>query len=146
MQLVNVLPVWEGAADPGQRSPARREGAVMRTGLKSNRAGTSVPLNLLAIGNLDRGWLVALAWTRGTTRANGESKMMARFGKVLYWCGLATAFICWIAALTILAAIVTDKLSDSGAWMAVVFFAVFGGIAWVAGHAARSFLADLAED
>jgi hypothetical protein len=100
MQLVKVLPVWDGATDPGRRSSARRERAVMRTELKSNRAGTSAPLNLLALGNLDRGWLVALAWTRGTTRANGESKMMARFGNVLYWCGLATAFICWIAALS----------------------------------------------
>ena len=113
----------------------------MRTELKSNRAGTSAPLNLLALGNLDRGWLVALAWTRGTTRANGESKMMARFGKVLYWCGLAIAFICWIAALTILAAIVTDKLADSGAWMAVVFFVAVGSFCWLVGRTAKSVLA-----
>jgi hypothetical protein len=141
MQLVEVLPVWDGATDPGQRSSARRERAVMRTGLKSNRAGTSAPLNLLAVGNLDRGWLVALVWTLGTTRADGESKMMARFGKVLYWCGLAIAFICWIAALTILAAIVTDKLSDSGAWMAVVFFVAVGFSCWLVGRTAKSTLA-----
>ena len=139
MQLVKVLPVWDGATDPGQRSSARRERAVMRTGLKSNRA--SAPLNLLALGNLDRGWLVALVWTLGTTRADGESKMMARFGKVLYWCGLAIAFICWIAALTISVAIVTDKLSDSGAWMAVVFFVAVGSSCWLVGRTVKSALA-----
>ena len=83
---------------------------------------------------------MALVWTLGTTRANGESKMMARFGKVLYWCGLAIAFVCWIAALTILAAIVTDKLSDSGAWMAVVFFVAVGISCWLVGRTAKSTL------
>jgi hypothetical protein len=111
----------------------------MRTGLKSNRA--SAPLNLLALGNLHRGWLVALVWTLGTTQADGESKMMARFGKVLYWCGLAIAFICWIAALTISVAIVTDKLSDSGAWMAVVFFVAVGSSCWLVGRTMKSALA-----
>jgi len=139
MQLVKVFPVWDGATDPGQRSSARGERAVMRTGLKSNRA--SAPLNLLALGNLDRGWLVALVWTLGTTRADGESKMMARFGKVVYWCGLAIAFICWIAALTTSVAIVTDKLSDSGAWMAVVFFVAVGSSCWLVGRTVKSALA-----
>jgi len=37
--------------------------------------------------------------------------------------------MCEIAAITILAALATDNLRDSEAWMAVVFFAVFGGFA-----------------
>jgi hypothetical protein len=143
MQLVKVLPVWDGATDRGQRSSARRERAVTRTGLKSNRAGTSAPRTLLAIGNLDRGWLVALVWTLGTNRADGESKMMARFGMILYWCGLAIASMCAIAALTILAAILTNKLSDPEAWIGVMFFAACGGLAWLAGRAAKDALADI---
>ena len=42
----------------------------------SNRIRTIGFSNLLAIGNLDRGWLVALVWTR----AGGEKKMPGRFG------------------------------------------------------------------
>ena len=52
--------------------------------------------------------------------------------RLVYWCGLALAFLCELAALTILAAIVTRRLSDhSEAWMAVWFFAVVGGVAWI---------------
>jgi hypothetical protein len=57
---------------------------------------------------------------------------------VLHRCGMAIALICGIAALTIAVAIVTNKLSDSQAWMAVVFFAAVGSAAWIAGSAARS--------
>jgi hypothetical protein len=65
--------------------------------------------------------------------------MMARFGMVLYWCGLAIASMCGIAAVTILAAIATNKIiPDSENWMAAAFFAVVGGFAWIAGRAARS--------
>jgi hypothetical protein len=69
--------------------------------------------------------------------------MMARFGMVLYWCCLTIASMCGIAAFTILAAIVTDKLSDSEAWMAAVFFAVVGGFSWLAGRTAKSVLAGI---
>jgi hypothetical protein len=49
--------------------------------------------------------------------------MLARLGTVFYWCTLAIAFVCWIAALIILMAVSTGRLSDSGVWMAAVFFA-----------------------
>ena len=63
--------------------------------------------------------------------------MIAFLRMVLYRCGLAIAFMCGIAALTILAAIVTNKLPDSQAWMAVVFFVAVCGFAWVVGRAAK---------
>ena len=65
--------------------------------------------------------------------------MLARLGRVLYWCGLAVASLCGIAAFTILVAIITNKISAWDAW-AAVFFAIVGGIAWLAGCAAKSFL------
>ena len=68
-----------------------------------------------------------------------ESQMMAPLAKILYWCCLAITFMCEIAAITILAALVTNKLQDrSEAWMAVVFFVVFGGIAWIVGRSTRA--------
>jgi hypothetical protein len=69
--------------------------------------------------------------------------MIARLGMVLYWFGLVIASLCEIAALTILTAIITHKLSDSEAWMAAVFFAVVGGFSWLAGRAAKSALAGI---
>jgi hypothetical protein len=96
--------------------------------------------NLFAVGNTDQGWLIALAWSpKG--RAEGESKMIARFGIIIYWCGLAIACMCMLAALTIAAAILTDKLADSGAWIAAGSFVLIGGLSWLAGRAAKSALA-----
>jgi hypothetical protein len=63
--------------------------------------------------------------------------MIARLRMVLYRWGLAIAFMSGIAALTILAAIVTNKLPDSEAWMAVVFFAAVGVLSWTAGRAVK---------
>jgi hypothetical protein len=63
--------------------------------------------------------------------------MIARLRMVLYRCGLAIAFMSGMAALTILAAIVTDKLPISEAWMAVVFFAAVGVLSWTAGRAVK---------
>jgi len=63
--------------------------------------------------------------------------MIARLGTVLYWCGLVIASLCEIAALTILAAIITNRLSDPEAWTAAMFFAVVGGFSWLAGRAAK---------
>jgi hypothetical protein len=63
---------------------------------------------------------------------------MARLGMIVYLIGLIIAFLSEIAAITILAALVTNKLQDSEAWMAVVFFAVLGGFAWIVGRAARA--------
>jgi hypothetical protein len=62
--------------------------------------------------------------------------MIAGLAKILYGCCLAIAFMCGIAALTIAVAIVTNKLSDPQAWMAVVFFTAVGSAAWIAGRAA----------
>jgi hypothetical protein len=81
--------------------------------------------NLLAVGNLDRGWLVALLWTR----AAGEIKMLARFGTVFYWCSLAIAFACSIAATIILMAIIKGMPSGSEVWMAAEFFVAVGVVA-----------------
>ena len=64
--------------------------------------------------------------------------MIAHLRMLIYGCVLAIAFMSGIAALTILAAIVTHKLSDPEAWTAVVFFAVVGGFSWMAGRAVRS--------
>ena len=64
--------------------------------------------------------------------------MMAFLRMVLYRSGMTIAFICGIAALTILAALITNRLSDSEAWIAVVFFAVVGGFSWMVGRAARA--------
>jgi hypothetical protein len=67
-----------------------------------------------------------------------REEMIAHLRMFLYRCGMAIAFICGIAALTISAAIVTNKLPDSQAWMAVVFFAAVASVAWIVGRAARS--------
>jgi hypothetical protein len=63
-----------------------------------------------------------------------ESQSTANLVMIVYWCSTAITFICEIAAVTILAAISTSSLDDSESWMAVWFFAVNGGIAWVVGH------------
>jgi uncharacterized membrane protein (DUF441 family) len=67
-----------------------------------------------------------------------ENKMVARVGMILYWCGLTIASMCAIAAFTILVAILTNKLSDSEAWIAAVSFVVVGGLSWLAGRAAKN--------
>jgi hypothetical protein len=63
--------------------------------------------------------------------------MIAFLRTVLYRCCMVLALMCGIAALTISVAIVTNKLPDSQAWMAVVFFAAVGCAAWIAGRAAN---------
>jgi hypothetical protein len=115
MLLTKMLSVRHRATDLGQRLSVS-------------------PLNVLAVSNVDRGWLVALVWAR----AKSENKMVARVGMILYWCGLTIASMCAIAAFTILAAILTNKLSDSEAWIAAVFFVVVGGLSWLAGRAAKN--------
>ena len=52
-----------------------------------------------------------------------RAEMIAYLRTVLYLCCLAITLACGIAALTITVAIVTNKLPDLQAWMAVVFFA-----------------------
>ena len=65
--------------------------------------------------------------------------MIARLAKILYWCCLAITLMCEIAVLTILAALVTNRLQDHPeAWMSVWFFAVVGGVAWTVARLARS--------
>jgi hypothetical protein len=43
---------------------------------------------------------------------------------------LAIALICALAAVTVLAAIVTGKLTDPEAWKTVVFLAAVGCLLW----------------
>jgi hypothetical protein len=83
------------------------------------------------------GWLVAFVWRLGT-RAEGEIKMQARFGTVFYWCSLAIAFACSIAATIILMAIINGKPSGSEAWMAAVFFVAVGISSWLVNRAVDS--------
>jgi uncharacterized integral membrane protein len=68
--------------------------------------------------------------------------MMARLGMIVYRGGLVIAFMCEIAAVTILAAIATNKIiPDTDNWMAVWFFAVTGGVSWLVARAAKNALA-----
>jgi hypothetical protein len=69
--------------------------------------------------------------------------MIARLGMVLYWCGLAIASLCEIAAFATLAMLIANKLAAPDAWMGVVFFAVVGGLTWLAGRAAKYVLAGI---
>jgi hypothetical protein len=69
--------------------------------------------------------------------------VIARFGMVLYWCGLTIASLCEIAAFAILVLSITNKLAASEAWMAAVFFAVVGGFFWLAGRAVKYVLAGI---
>jgi hypothetical protein len=62
--------------------------------------------------------------------------VIAFFRAVLYRCCMAIALMCGIAAVTIAVAIVANKLPDSQAWMAGVFFAAVGVATWIAGRAA----------
>jgi hypothetical protein len=56
--------------------------------------------------------------------------MLARFGAVFYWCGLAIAFASSIATTIILMAIIKGMPSSSEVWMAAEFFAAFGVVAF----------------
>jgi hypothetical protein len=61
-----------------------------------------------------------------------ESQPTANLVMIVYWCSIAITFMCEIASITILATISTNNLEDeSDSWMAVWFFAVDGGIAWI---------------
>ena len=70
-------------------------------------------------------------------RDEGEEAMIAYLRTVLFLCCMLIVLLCGIAALTITVAIVTNRLPDPQAWMAVVFFAVVGLAAGIAGRAAR---------
>jgi hypothetical protein len=69
-------------------------------------------------------------------------QMIARLGMVLYWCGLAIASLCEIAAIVVFVIMVNNHAA-SEAWMAVVFFAIVGGVSWLAGRAAKYVLAGI---
>jgi hypothetical protein len=62
---------------------------------------------------------------------------------VLYWCGLAVAVLCEIAAVVVLVMVLTNNNSASEAWLAAVFFAVVGGFSWLSGRAAKYVLAGI---
>jgi hypothetical protein len=57
--------------------------------------------------------------------------------EMLFLCCMVIASVCGIAALTIVLAIATNKLTDSQDWLAAAFFAAVGFAAWIAGSAAR---------
>ena len=69
--------------------------------------------------------------------------MTAIMRTILYVCCMVIALMCWLAALTIVVAIATNRLPDSQAWTAVVFFAIMGGFAWIGGRTAKR---DLSSD
>ncbi len=54
---------------------------------------------------------------------------------VLYVCCMVIALMGFVAALTITVALAMDKLPDPHAWVAVLFFILVGGLAWIAGSA-----------
>jgi hypothetical protein len=67
-----------------------------------------------------------------TIVAWAEKQPTANLVMIVYWCSIAIAFMCEIASITILATISANTLQDeSESWMAVWFFAVDGGIAWI---------------
>jgi hypothetical protein len=66
-----------------------------------------------------------------------ESQSIADLVRMLFWGSMTLTFLCEIAAITIMAAISTDGIhGDTEVWMAVWFFAVTGGVAWMFGRAA----------
>jgi hypothetical protein len=67
--------------------------------------------------------------------------MIVRLGEVLYWCGLVVASL--IAAIGVLALVITKGSVAADAWVAAVFFAIVGGLAWLAGRAAKYILAGI---
>jgi len=137
MQLSKMARVRDGDTVPGQRASDCVDRPVVQTGPIPNWTRTNGLSGLLAVGNLDRGWIVALVWTLGT-KVEGEIKMLTRFGMIFYWCSLAIAFACWIAAIIILMAIIMGKLSGSEVWMSAIFFSAVGACSWLAGRAADS--------
>ena len=66
------------------------------------------------------------------------SVLRGRFGTVFYWCGLAIAFACSIAATIISMAIIKGMTSGSEAWMAAVFFVAVGVSSWLVSRAVDS--------
>lgn len=68
--------------------------------------------------------------------------MIGRLGMVLYWCGVAIASLCEIAAIGIVVMIVVNHPA-SEAWIAAVFFAVVGGVSWLVGRAAKYVLSGI---
>ena len=62
-------------------------------------------------------------------KLSSDGVLRGRFGTVLYWCSLAIAFACSIAATIILMAIIRGKLSGSEVWMAAEFFVAVGVVA-----------------
>jgi dipeptide/tripeptide permease len=64
-------------------------------------------------------------------------QMKAFLRETFFICCMVIAAVSEIAAATIGVAIVTNKLPDSQAWMAAVFFVAVGIAAWILGRAAR---------
>lgn len=64
--------------------------------------------------------------------------MIAVLREVLHVCCMTIAVLCGIAALTIAAAIISNKAPDPQTWMAVVFFTAIGIASWIVGRAVRT--------
>jgi hypothetical protein len=80
-------------------------------------------INLMTM-HMTRSVAAIVAWV--------ESQPTANLVMIVYWCSIAITFTCEIASITILATISANNLQDeSESWMAVWFFAVDGGIAWI---------------
>jgi hypothetical protein len=69
--------------------------------------------------------------------AEGHGDVTHGLREVLYICCMAASILCAIAAVTIAVAFLANRLQDSQAWMAAVFFAAVGVAVWIAGRAAR---------
>ena len=69
--------------------------------------------------------------------------MIARLGMVLYWMGLGIASLCEIAAIAVFVIVITNNQAASEAWMLAALFAIIGGLAWLAGRAAKYVLAGI---
>jgi hypothetical protein len=76
-------------------------------------------------------------------RAHDAAPMIARLGMVFYWCGLAIASLCEIAAIAVVVFSMTNNQSASEAWIAAVFFAIVGGASWLVGRVAKYVLAGI---
>jgi uncharacterized membrane protein YdcZ (DUF606 family) len=63
--------------------------------------------------------------------------MMPFLRTLIYRCCSAIAFLSGIAALTIIAAIATNKLTDPEDWVAALFFIVAGAAALLVATVAR---------
>jgi hypothetical protein len=112
-----------------RRSPGHPAGFTLRGYYCYEPCYQLVPIggSLFRLSNLFPGLTVSSA------RA---STMIRLLWIVVYLFSLAIALMCGLAAITILAAIVTGKLADPEAWKTAVFLAAIGCLLWFLSRAA----------